>query len=231
MTLTLKERIVTWIIGFILNMAIRFIGFTSKRVSVNGLENLQPFENGAAPVIFSMWHNRPFYLMYFHVNILRNKLKIPQVVLVSESRDGQFIANNLKLWGVQSTRGSSTRGGKKAMKEMYGLIKKNISIVLTPDGPLGPVYEYKAGVLGLSQLTGAPIVPITWHANKYWELPTWDRFRIPKPFSKIAIEIGKPIYIDKKIKGEDKIEELRKSTEQVMMDLCAEAEAKIKSLA
>ena len=229
MSLPFKERFVTLIIGFILNMVIRFIGFTSKIVSEKGKENLKPFEKNQAPVIFAMWHNRPFYLMYYHVNTLRNKLQIPQVVLVSESRDGQFIANNLKMWGVKSVRGSSTRGAKKALKEMFGFLRKKVSVVVTPDGPLGPAYEFKLGVLGLSQLSSAPIVPITWYADKYWALGTWDKFMIPKPFSKIAVQIGEPIYIDKKIKDEALLEEKRLEVQQKMMDLIEAAKAEVRS--
>lgn len=230
MPLSIKERFLTLLIGIILNMAIRFIGFTSRIVSERGKENLKPFENNQAPVIFAMWHNRPFYLMYYHVNVLRNKLKIPQVVLVSESRDGQFIANNLKMWGVKSVRGSSTRGAKKALKEMFGFLRKKVSVVVTPDGPLGPAYEFKAGVLGLAQLSSAPIIPITWYANKYWALGTWDKFMIPKPFSKIAVEIGEPIYIDKKLKDEALLEEKRLEVQQKMMDLMDAAKSQIETL-
>ena len=229
MSLPFKERFVTLLIGFILNMVIRFIGFTSKIVSEKGKENLKPFEKNQAPVIFAMWHNRPFYLMYYHVNTLRNKLQIPQVVLVSESRDGQFIANNLKMWGVKSVRGSSTRGAKKALKEMFGFLRKKVSVVVTPDGPLGPAYEFKLGVLGLSQLSSAPIVPITWYADKYWALGTWDKFMIPKPFSRIAVQIGEPIYIDKKIKDEALLEEKRLEVQKKMMDLIEAAKAEVRS--
>jgi lysophospholipid acyltransferase (LPLAT)-like uncharacterized protein len=228
-SLPFKERFVTLLIGFILNMVIRFIGFTSKIVSEKGKENLKPFEKNQAPVIFAMWHNRPFYLMYYHVNTLRNKLQIPQVVLVSESRDGQFIANNLKMWGVKSVRGSSTRGAKKALKEMFGFLRKKVSVVVTPDGPLGPAYEFKLGVLGLSQLSSAPIVPITWYADKYWALGTWDKFMIPKPFSRIAVQIGEPIYIDKKIKDEALLEEKRLEVQKKMMDLIEAAKAEVRS--
>lgn len=126
-------------------------------------------------------------------------------MLISKSDDGEIIARVVGLWGGDLARGSSSRGGKEALMILNNALKKkNSSIVTTPDGPRGPVYEFQAGTILLSQFTQSEIVPITFSADRYWTLRSWDKFIIPKPFAKIAVSFGEPYIVPRKLSEEEK---------------------------
>jgi len=96
-------------------------------------------------------------------------------------------------------RGSSNRTGARAIRDLYQVMaKEKISPVNTADGPTGPAFAFKPGAVMLAQLTGYPVLPMAYAAERAWELGTWDRFRIPKPFSRIAVVIGEPRHVDRK---------------------------------
>jgi hypothetical protein len=139
--------------------------------------------------------------------------------LISPSVDGEVPARIVQSWGAVAIRGSSNRTGARALKDMYNtIIKDKVSPVTTSDGPTGPVHEFKQGAVMLAQLTQTPMLPIAYAASRYWELKSWDKFIIPKPFSRIVIVVGEPHSIDKKLSAE-KMEEERVRMETDMNDL------------
>lgn len=169
------------------------------------------------PVIPCYWHQRQFFCVRFVIGLQNRGVKIG--FLVSPSRDGELAARVVGAWGAQSIRGSSTRTGAQAMRDLYqAIVREGISPVTTPDGPTGPAGKFKAGTVMLAQLSGAPMLPISYAAMKEWRLRTWDRFVIPRPFTRIAIAVGKPRYVARKLPA-NALEDIRREMEEVLNDL------------
>ena len=139
------------------------------------------------PVIIIMWHNRIFVAPYMYRRAVPTR---PAAVLTSASKDGEILSSVIQRFGVGVVRGSSSRRGVLAMREMMAVLESGKDMTITPDGPRGPVYEFSPGALKLAQMTGAPLIPYCIHYHSYWELRSWDRFRIPKPFSQVSIIFG-----------------------------------------
>lgn len=139
-------------------------------------------------VIYALWHSTILEVGY----ALRG---LNLQGLVSQHRDGEYLAGAMELFGYGTVRGSTTRGGARAMIKLAGMAKKGHSIIITPDGPQGPRHVAQHGVIILAKKTGIPIIPVTAKVSRYWELPSWDRFVIPKPFAKMTITFGKPICV------------------------------------
>ncbi len=139
--------------------------------------------------IYAFWHNRFFPLIF-------ENRDSGIVILVSQSKDGDLIDAILKKFGFNTVRGSSSKGAISALKALVSEVLQGRSVALMPDGPKGPRYEVKEGVLALSKLTGVPIIPVSVVYSSYWELSSWDRFMIPKPFSKVIIGYGEPFLVD-----------------------------------
>ncbi len=144
---------------------------------------------GYGKAIYAFWHNRFFPLIF-------ENRDSGIVILVSQSKDGDLIDAVLKKLGFNTVRGSSSKGAISALKALVREVLQGRSVALMPDGPKGPRYEVKEGVLALSKLTGVPIIPVSVVYSSYWELNSWDRFMIPKPFSKVIIGYGEPFLVD-----------------------------------
>lgn len=140
------------------------------------------------PVIFVLWHGRLLPLGYLH----RGQRVYG---LASLSADGEYIARVLQHWGMPMVRGSSSRGGDTAFREMVRVVRSGHSMSITPDGPRGPRQQLKPGVIQLAQLTGAPLIPIGAAANRAWCFVSWDRFLVPQPFARVHVEYGEPVEI------------------------------------
>lgn len=115
--------------------------------------------------------------------------------LVSKSKDGDTLTRILKKWKYNVTRGSSSKGGKEAVTKIIEEIKGTTSVVITPDGPRGPIYEVKNGPLVVANKTGYPVIPVKIVMGKKKTLnKSWDDFEIPLPFSKCTVEFGNKMY-------------------------------------
>lgn len=147
-------------------------------------------------VIFCTWHNRLALCMKMNSMIGRRHYKAAGMAgLVSASRDGAFLSAILKRFGVQSVRGSTSRRGPQAMLELVTMIERGYDVTITPDGPRGPCYTVQDGVLALAQVTGLPVVPVSYHLDRKIQLKSWDRFQIPLPFSRCEIVIGRMTHV------------------------------------
>lgn len=142
------------------------------------------------PVVFMLWHRDqiPLAIMNRNKNI---------GVLVSQSDDGQLIAGPISKLGFSPIRGSSTRGGSKALKGLVSHLK-SYPVAITPDGPQGPVYSIKDGLLITAYLAKRPIVPVAIDVSREWTFNSWDKFRFPKPFCHIRQMFGMEFYIENK---------------------------------
>lgn len=113
-------------------------------------------------------------------------------IIISPSVDGEVPSTIARSWGVKVVRGSATRTGTLAMREMHKVMKAGTSIITAADGPVGPAYFFKAGVVLTSRIGSAPMLPIACAADRAWYLKRWDDFMIPKPFARIAVAVGEP---------------------------------------
>ena len=148
------------------------------------------------PVIFSLWHNRlalslPVYRRYFLARQPQRRL----AALISASRDGAILARTLEHFGIESVRGSSSRRGAQAIRELSAWAEKGYDLAITPDGPRGPRYRAQEGIVALAQITGHPIVPVS--ARIHWKkcFKSWDAFQFPLPFTRCDVRIGEPISV------------------------------------
>jgi lysophospholipid acyltransferase (LPLAT)-like uncharacterized protein len=173
---------------------IRLIGVTLKvrMEDKTGWFSNHETENGKV-FLFAFWHNRILMLPYFYKRFLpKRKL----AVMISRSRDGQMITEIAAQFGIEAARGSSSKKSIHAFRQMLREFEQNgKDLGITPDGPRGPRYKVQPGVILLSQMSGLPIIPVICHYEDKWELPSWDRFQIPKPFTKCEIILGPVISV------------------------------------
>lgn len=184
---SLSQRIQLTLVSWIVPAVLRLIGCTLRETS--------SFEEGAIqsldevyPGIFPFWHRcvLPATWLYRHQH---------PAVMTSRSRDGEFIARVIERFGFVPVRGSSSRGGQRALLEMNKLLSEGHAVAFTIDGPRGPRYVAKKGPVLLSRLSGIPITAFYVAVERAWVLNTWDRLMIPKPFSRIYIRFAKKIFV------------------------------------
>jgi hypothetical protein len=139
------------------------------------------------------WHQHQLYCGKYLVEQRARGLTVGW--LISPSVDGELGAMLVRRLGGAVIRGSSTHTGARALRDYYqALMKEQVSPVITPDGPRGPRFKFKPGALLLAQMSGRPILPMSYAASRAW-LIKWDRFVIPRPFARIAVAIGAPRYV------------------------------------
>lgn len=117
-------------------------------------------------------------------------------VLVSASQDGDISQALLRRFGYRVIRGSSSRGGVRAVREMLAVLDDGAVLVITPDGPRGPQHSINQGLAWMARVTGYPIVPVGFACDRAWRLKSWDRFTIPKPWSRVVMVYGAPIHVE-----------------------------------
>jgi len=166
-------------------------------VRVVGQEHLDGALAGAPSLLPCYWHQHELFCGRYLLLQMPRGLKLG--FLVSPSVDGEVPAMMARHLGAQVIRGSSTRTGARALRDYYQLlVRENVSPVITPDGPTGPPFVFKPGALLLAQIAGRPLLPMAYAASRAW-LFGWDRFVLPRPFSRIAVAIGKPVYVEKSV--------------------------------
>jgi len=166
------------------------------------------------PVIFAFWHNR---ILAITASFLRSYPagRGGVLVLTSASKDGMWLGELASRLGMGSVRGSSSRRGATAMRELLEAVGKGHDIAITPDGPRGPRYELGPGMIYLAQRAGIPIIPMHARFGAHWRLRTWDGFCIPKPFSKLEVTVGRPEEIPAPA-GEKEFESERRRIESLL---------------
>jgi lysophospholipid acyltransferase (LPLAT)-like uncharacterized protein len=145
------------------------------------------------PVIFAIWHNRLLMLPRVFDPSFQTRQSYG---LISASRDGDLIAVFIERSGYGTIRGSSSRKGVIALRQLVDMLaSREGNVLVTPDGPRGPVYQVSQGVVFLAQKSGAPIVPIHMEYTSCWRMKSWDRFVVPKPFATLRAIFGAPIQL------------------------------------
>ena len=192
----MKAALISWAIALI----IRSICVTLRFRVAEDNAGITDGTLDDTPKIWAFWHDRVFTMPVVYRRYFGQR---KGAVLTSPSGDGEFIARVLARFGVGAIRGSSSRRGARALRELADLIKSGGDVVVTPDGPRGPRRVVQSGLIKLAQLTETPIIPIRLQYSSAWYLRSWDRFAIPKPFSKIEILFGKPVLIPRKLTDEE----------------------------
>ena len=181
------ERIGIRILDVACYVVMRLIGATI-RYEIEGWENYESVIASGRKPIWPFWHDRIFLsTLYFKNRGI--------VVITSKSRDGEYIARFIQRFGFGAIRGSSSRGGARALVEMRRAMQQGKEIAFTVDGPRGPRYEAKPGPVFLAKLTGNPILPFLMEPASYWTLKSWDRLQIPKPFTRALLVIAEPFEV------------------------------------
>lgn len=187
----------------------------SCRWVVEGAEHLAGVTDSGRQPILALWHGRILPGTYF---FRRRGI----VVMTSEHRDGEWISRIITRFGFGTARGSSTRGGKRALLQMRREMAGGRGTAFTLDGPRGPALVAQPGALWLAKATGNPVVPFHAEASRAWVLPSWDRTLIPKPFSRVAMVIGAPIEVPSEADA-DRIELARRQVEEALASLADRA--------
>ena len=159
-------------------------------------EVLDEREKNGVPFIAAMWHGEQFLMYYLH-----RRMKI--AILSSPSRDGDILAGILKRFGYEVVRGSSTRGGARALVKLMRKVREGCSAYFAVDGPQGPYHVVKPGVVYLAEKTGEVIIPVTARAEHYATFNrAWDKFMLPFPFSRAVVIYGDPLRVTGDLEGE-----------------------------
>lgn len=171
--------------------------------------------------IYAFWHGRQFLLFHAHRHT-------GAVIAASESRDGEIQAGILRRFGFAVVRGSSKRKGDRALLGMVDGLRKGKNIALAVDGPRGPVFEAKQGVAYLAGKLQKPIVPVITSARHYWILDKiWDKYLLPRPFTKGVVIYGDPITVNGT--AEQELEAKRREVETALNGLTVRADAYFRS--
>jgi len=142
--------------------------------------------------IGALWHNR---LLIFQIVLRRFFPNRHGAALISASHDGDLLADAVKRFSYDVVRGSSSRLGASGILQLTEVLASGHDVVITPDGPRGPVYELGPGMIFLAQKSGAPVLPMNLEYSRCWRLGSWDGFIVPWPFAKVRVLIDKPYHV------------------------------------
>jgi lysophospholipid acyltransferase (LPLAT)-like uncharacterized protein len=185
----------------------------ARAVSLDGRQH--PTDPATEKYIFVFWHDGLLAPL-----VIRTKVR----VLISEHADGELIAQVCKHLGFGVIRGSSARGGLRALLEMIRTAHQPAHLGITPDGPRGPRRELQAGTIMVASQTGIPVLPFGVGFSRVWRAPSWDRFAVPCPFSTLVGVVGEPIHIPANLSKDD-LRRWKTHVQDRLNELTAQAEA------
>lgn len=209
---SLKEWIFIVVSSMVVVIVQRLLVFTLRKRNY-GVEWLDKLPDG---LILAFWHNNSSMVACLHPN--KNIYG-----MVSSSKDGEVISRVVESFGGRTVRGSSSRGGLSALKKMVRLLSQKKRIAFTPDGPRGPLYHIQDGIITAALRSQKPILPFHYVASRQWVFEkSWDKHRIPKPFSLVVNSLGEPFYLpalpNDKAPDTEYYENARKLIYKKMMD-------------
>jgi len=202
-----RDKILAWLIPCIIFSIYFFLKHTIRWKIIG-----ESYDPNGEPYLLGFWHARILMMAYPHQNW-------NGVVMVSEHRDGEYIAKAGKYMGIDAVRGSSTRGGMRVFLTMLRMAKRGKSLGITPDGPKGPAEVVQMGTVKLSKKTGFPLRAVCYASKRHWRVNSWDKFYIPKPFTRGVFVMGEAVYA-----GDDDAETLL-AFQKAMDDVQAQADS------
>lgn len=188
--LTRRERFAFAAGALLIYLVMRLLAATWR---IGGLDNFDALRGGR-PVVLAFWHDRLFGLSPLIGGRLARRGH-PIAVLISLSKDGELATAVGRRLGGTVARGSASRGGSAGLRRLRREVAAGATALMVVDGPRGPRHEAKPGAAMLARLAGAPLVPLTYAADRAWHLRSWDRLALPKPFARIALAVGDPIPV------------------------------------
>lgn len=175
------------LVPYLVYSYVTFVGWTTRQRILRA-DIPEKVHAAGERFIYAFWHQRQVFFTWSHRNA-------SAAVLVSKSTDGEMIARTMELSGIDAVRGSSSRGGAAAAREMVEILRSGRDVGITPDGPRGPAREVKEGAVRVAQLAGVPIVPIANALSNRFEARSWDRFQVPLPFGRSVVIYGEPVRV------------------------------------
>jgi len=181
------RRVEARVIAALVYPVIAILG-TTLRWRVEGAEHLETLARDGRPPVLAFWHGRILpATIYFRDRGI--------VVITSQNFDGEWIARIIQRFGYGTARGSTSRGGPQALRQLVRALRTGVPVAFTVDGPRGPAQKAQPGALWLAGATGHPVVPFHLEATSAWTARSWDRTQIPKPFSTVALVVGEPVAV------------------------------------
>ncbi|GAB6145525.1 lysophospholipid acyltransferase family protein [Desulfocicer niacini] len=200
---------------------VRLLSLT-YRVRIIDSENETSIRNRGGGIVYASWHQR------FFPGITFFSRRRPIAIMISHSRDGEMISRVVDVLGWLPVRGSSSRGGSRALQEIKKLARQGFNIGHIVDGPRGPFGVVKPGLLRIAQASGLPIIPTITSSFRPFVFNSWDRFMVPRPFSRVIIRFGRPVFVQEGLTPEE-FETKRQVLETTLNQLYARTDALWKS--
>ena len=211
-----RERLAIRAAGLFAFAALKLIGVT-LRFQVTNSEFEEDILSAGKQPIYTFWHDRMLAGTYF----FRDR---GIVVMSSQSFDSEYTARCIQRLGFGIVKGSSTRGAVQGLVGLIRAVKKGAAAGFTVDGPTGPRYVAKSGPVLLAKKTGSPILPFVVECKSFWQLKSWDRLQIPKPFSRVNIIFSPAIWVEEDV-GDDQLEEVRDRLQRALDKAVAKGES------
>jgi lysophospholipid acyltransferase (LPLAT)-like uncharacterized protein len=216
----------------LLDRMLTFLGYLALefwwrtcRIQIEGEERVKALVTEHGSILPVCWHQHLLLVSRWAVGRRIPGMKIG--FLISPSRDGNAPSTLAQWYGATTIRGSSTHTGPQALRTMYKQIRdEKISPFITPDGPKGPRFEFKGGAIVLAQLCGVPVVPIAFSAKTASVMRTWDKFVLPRPFTKVVLQFGEPFMPPRKASAEE-LQQMQQQMAERMHETYRQAAAKL----
>ena len=182
----MKDRLLIWLLPRLIKLIYLFLVNTIRWQTVG-----KPYDpDDPQRNLYAFWHARMLMIPRLSRGVWHGYM------LISSHRDGGFIADTMHLLGIETVRGSSTRGGARAMRQMLRAVKgENRHLAITPDGPKGPREKVQKGTVQLAMKAELPIVPVCYATRRHWRINSWDHFYLPQPFTRGVFVFGEPVIV------------------------------------
>ncbi|MFQ5735640.1 MAG: lysophospholipid acyltransferase family protein [Thermodesulfobacteriota bacterium] len=208
------DRLILAVAPWLASWLIRLIHLTTRNTFV-GFEEYRAILDRGGRIILAFWHGRLLMMKYAHPRRI--------TALISRSKDGELIARTVERIGVDSARGSSSRGGFGGVKALLKAAKAGKDLAIAPDGPKGPAMKAQMGVIQIAAKTGLPIIPAAFGAEKKKVFGSWDSFILPYPFTRGVYICGKPLRVARNA-GTEEMEAARLELERTLTGLTDRAD-------
>lgn len=207
------QRCLSWVIYLLVRIVVATIRFRWAQPPGSSVPH------AGRPYIFCTWHNRlPLSIVLYEQYAKAGGITPRLAAIVSASRDGAMMSAVLKRFGVLTLRGSSSRRGAQVLLELGGSLAEGYDVAFAADGPRGPLYSMKVGVVVLAQMSGCALVPASYHLSSKITLKSWDRFQIPLPFSTCTIRLSDPVRVPR-TGGDELREKIRAQIESTLREV------------
>ncbi|MCB1137738.1 MAG: lysophospholipid acyltransferase family protein [Leptospiraceae bacterium] len=192
---TFKQKLKVWFLPIIVVNLQRLWGLTWRRIDI-GRQSFDEIRKEGAAWIYGIWHTNVLFSPYLNRGLKAN-------VMISDSRDGEMITKVVKKFGNFAIRGSTSKGGMRALKNCVSALKKGQPAAITPDGPRGPAFQVQDGIIVAAMMSGRPIIPFHYEGVRQWIAEkAWDKHRVPKPFTRVVVSYGEPIFVPSRLSEE-----------------------------